>query len=251
MTSPVMPMKEELDAPAKEEPSSLPLSPSGHEADQPAPQRDGMELAPSEGDDAAPTPKGPAMCGICVAVASKYKCSRCYLPYCSVACNKTHQTNHPPDPTPEPSPKPRPSDSPAEPTGPPNPFQALDKSEKLEWLFRKYPNLPQQLLDIHTETQPPPEDLSVRIPASLMRGVPAQGNWSHEKGISRGKAALRRARQLPGEAGEAVREYCTLIMLLLDGEEAENGAQTVLQQQLAQQDADLIRQLMEVDKDRP
>lgn len=82
-----------------------------------------------------------------------------------------------------------------------------------------------------------------------MRGVSSRSGWSPEKGIGRGKAALRRARQLPGEAGEAVREYCTLISLLLS-EESQDRAETVLQQQLAQNDADMIRQLMEEEKSR-
>ncbi|KAM4060027.1 HIT zinc finger domain-containing protein [Hirsutella rhossiliensis] len=193
--------------------------------------------------------KGPTACGVCEAAAWRYKCSRCYLPYCSVACNKAHQENHPPDPKPEPVPEP-PSERPAKPTGPANPFQALDNSETLAWLFRKYPNLPQQLLDIHSATQPPPEDPSKQIPASLMQGISSRSNWSQEKGISRGKAALRRARQLPGEAGEAVREYCTLISLLLSEEEAKDSSRAMLQQQFAQQDADMIRQLMEAETSR-
>lgn len=83
-----------------------------------------------------------------------------------------------------------------------------------------------------------------------MQGISGRSNWSHEKGISSGKAALRRARQLPGEAGEAIREYCALISLLLSDEEAKDSARAVLQQRLAQQDADMIRQLMEEEKGR-
>ena len=143
-----------------------------------------------------------------------------------------------------------PSDSPVKQTGPANPFRALDNSEKLAWLFRKYPDLPQQLLDIHAATQPPPEDPSKQIPASLMRGAPRRSNWSRDKGISRGKAALRRARQLPGEAGEGVREYCTLIKLLLDEEESDDGTRAILQQKFAQEDATMIRQLIEEEKGR-
>ncbi|PHH67980.1 hypothetical protein CDD80_340 [Ophiocordyceps camponoti-rufipedis] len=237
MASPAASLQEETDATVQEEPSCLSPAPLDRK-----PEQDWTE---TEVHDAPPSPKGPTMCGVCAAVESKYKCSRCYLPYCSVACNRTHQSNHPPDPEPELSPPESPPRAPsAEPEGTPNLFGALDKSDKLEWLFRKYPNLPEQLLDIYNETQPPQDDMSARIPASLMRGVPSQGNWSCEKGISKGKAALRRARQLPGEAGEAIREYCTLIMLLVEEEEAKSGAQTVFQQQLAEQDANMIRQLM-------
>ncbi|KND94482.1 hypothetical protein TOPH_00897 [Tolypocladium ophioglossoides CBS 100239] len=195
------------------------------------------------------SPKGPTICGVCETTASKYKCPRCYLPYCSIACNKAHLENHPPDPTPEPVPEP-PSDPPVKGSGPPNPFRALDNSERLTWLFRKYPNLPQQLLDIHAATQPPPEDPSKQIPASLMQGILRRSNWSRDKGISRGKAALRRARQFPGEAGEGVREYCTLIKLLLNEEDSDDDTRAVLQQKFAQQDADIIWQLMEEEKGR-
>lgn len=83
-----------------------------------------------------------------------------------------------------------------------------------------------------------------------MQGISSRSNWSQEKGISRGKAALRRARQLPGEAGEAVREYCTLISLLLSEEDAKDSARAMLQQRFAQHDADMIRQLMEEEKSR-
>lgn len=35
------------------------------------------EAEPAKSDS---KPKGPATCGVCEAAASKYKCSRCYLP---------------------------------------------------------------------------------------------------------------------------------------------------------------------------
>ncbi|GJN74238.1 hypothetical protein PLICBS_008329 [Purpureocillium lilacinum] len=202
--------------------------------------------------------KGPTMCGVCETTVSKYKCPRCYLPYCSVACNKIHQANHPPDTKPKPEPAQAPEKAPAaslpaKPSAPSNPFSALDNSDMLTWLFRKYPDLPQQLLDIHAETQPPPEDPSKHIPASLMQGVapPRRNNWTRDQGIKKGKAALRKARQLPGKEGEGVREYCTLIRMLLNEEEADDGGATAtLQRQFAQQDADIIRELMEEEKGR-
>ncbi|KAJ6439623.1 zinc finger domain-containing protein [Purpureocillium lavendulum] len=207
-----------------------------------------------QGEDETPPKKGPAMCGVCKTTASKYKCSRCYLPYCSVACNKAHQANHPPDlkPKSEPDDEPPSASLPAKPSGPLNPFSALDNSDKLAWLFRKYPNLPQQLLDIHAETQPPPEDPSKHIPASLLQGVaaPRRNNWTRDQGIKKGKSALRKARQQPGKDGEGVREYCTLIRMLVNDGEANDGATATLQQQFAQEDADIIRQLMEEERDR-
>lgn len=179
-----------------------------------------------------------------------------------MACSKAHLANHPPD---DEKPKPKPPDDelraaalsaglPARPAAPPSPFAALENSDKLAWLFRKYPNLPQQLLDIHAETQPPPpEDASKHIPASLRHGPVKRAGWTRDKGINKGKAALRNARELPGEQGEAVREYCTLVTMLLG--EADDAAlapadapRAVLEAQHAQQDAQIIRQLMEEER---
>ncbi|PHH66637.1 hypothetical protein CDD81_6474 [Ophiocordyceps australis] len=198
-----------------------------------------IETAP---EDKSP---GPVICGVCNINSFKYKCSRCYLPYCSVACNKTHQENHPPDIKLEPRPPPKPAcDLISKTTRRDNPFQVLDDSEKLSWLFRKYPNLPQQLLDIHAASQPPPQDPSRQIPDSLNNGRSTRPQWSRDKGIQRGKAALRKARNRPGQEGEAIREYCTLISMLLN-DDKEEESRLLLQQQVKQDDAQLIRQLME------
>ncbi|ODA81029.1 hypothetical protein RJ55_03991 [Drechmeria coniospora] len=217
--------------------------------------REGQSMSMPELDDGeagAANKKGPTLCGVCEAVPSKYKCSRCYLPYCSIPCNKAHLKDHPPDSDenrPQHSTEP-PDNLTEKPTGPPNPFRALENSEKLTWLFRKYPNLPQQLLDIHATTLPPPEDVSKQIPASLMQGVPRQQtDWNRDKGIGRGKAALRRARLLPGDAGEGIREYCLLVLMLLNADE-ENKANEMLQKQFAQQDMDVIQQLMDDEQAR-
>ncbi|KAL7926638.1 hypothetical protein ACQKWADRAFT_280931, partial [Trichoderma austrokoningii] len=143
------------------------------------------------------------LCGVCKISPGKYKCSRCRLPYCSVSCSKAHQQNHPPDP-----PKEAPKPATQTPNAPPlpasidasNPFSALATSDKLQLLFQKYPNLPNQLLAIHDATQPPPDSPSAvaaakAIPASLMKGLPANSNnfgggqWNHDIGIKNGKAA--------------------------------------------------------------
>ncbi|KAM3418556.1 hypothetical protein BST61_g4533 [Cercospora zeina] len=36
----------------------------------------------------------PAICGVCHEAESKYRCPKCDIRYCSVACNKTHKTTH-------------------------------------------------------------------------------------------------------------------------------------------------------------
>ncbi|KID77744.1 Zinc finger, HIT-type, partial [Metarhizium brunneum ARSEF 3297] len=193
--------------------------------------------------------KGVTICGVCEKAASKYKCPRCYLPYCSVACNKIHKENHPPDPEPQliakpENPEPLISSSPVTLSDPANPFRALDTSEHLQRLFRKYPGLRQQLLDIHAATQPPQEAPDKRIPASLMQGVPKKSNWNHDVGIKNGKEALRRARMADGEAGEGIREYTELILHLINKRDDKDEVTAMLQQQVSQEDTKLIEQLM-------
>ncbi|KAG6190746.1 hypothetical protein E4U36_001860 [Claviceps purpurea] len=165
-------------------------------------------------------------------------------------CNKTHKENHPPDqPIPVPQPdKPVPSsngtsNSPQK-NGSLNPFRVLDTSDDLRRLFRKYPNLAEQLLTIFAATQPPEEAPDKRIPASLMQGVAKKETWNHDIGIKNGKEALRKARDLKGEAGEAVREYSELVLHLMNTGDDKGQASTVLQRQVAQEDSKLIEKLM-------
>ncbi|OAA60631.1 Zinc finger, HIT-type [Cordyceps fumosorosea ARSEF 2679] len=199
-----------------------------------------------------------SICGVCEKAAPKYKCPRCFLPYCSVACNKVHRENHPPDP----EPKPEPPQAPAPEAPPPttatsasdksNPFRVLDlASEQLQLLFTRYPNLPQQLVDIHAAMQPPSESADHNgIPASLLKGLPGKKErWNHDVGIKKGKEALRKARKADGALGEGVKEYCELIMHLMNGQ-AGDDASVLLQKQAATQDAELIERLMNEENKR-
>lgn len=143
---------------------------------------------------------------------------------CSVACNKIHRETHASEP--EPAPKPRSLVVP-----PPsateqghgidnNPFHVLESSEQLQYLFKKYPRLRDQLLDIHTATMEPPS-IKSKIPASLMKDLPKNSDtWDRDKGIANGKAALRKARRAAGEDGEALREYSELVKHFLDNPES-------------------------------
>lgn len=149
-----------------------------------------------------------------------YRCLLLSLPSCSVACNKIHRENHPADPDPAPRP-----------TSPPQllpvdvyfrgdkqagPFQILEQSEQLQFLFNKYPRLRSQLLDIHAATLEPTSAKS-KIPASLLKDLPSNGGgWNPEKGIASGKEALRKARTVAGEDGEAIREYSELVLHIMD-----------------------------------
>ncbi|KAL7933489.1 hypothetical protein V8C35DRAFT_56516 [Trichoderma chlorosporum] len=225
-------------------------------------QSNGSEMATSQGPSKQKTSSN--LCGVCDVNPGKYKCSRCRLPYCSVQCSKTHQQNHPPDPPKEePKPtnlassEPRAAGANVPPPGsidPTNPFSALATSDKLQLLFNKYPNLPNQLLEIHAATQPPPDaaDAAARaIPASLMKGLPAnngKASWNHDIGIKNGKAALRRARKASGEDGEAIREYTELILHIMNETDEKNNATAFVQRQIAEQDTALIERLLAEDR---
>lgn len=144
------------------------------------------------------------------------------------------------------------------PVDPSNPFSVLATSDKLQLLFRKYPNLPSQLLAIHAATQPPAEapDAAARaIPASLMKGLPPNNNsnsgratWNHDIGIKNGKAALRKARGASGEDGEAIREYTELILHIMNDTDDRNKAAAYVQRQIAEQDTALIERLLAEDR---
>merc|ERR1711977_816353 len=63
------------------------------------------------------TPKK-KLCGVCNENEYKYKCSRCYLPYCSIACSTIHKATHPAE-------EPKPAiELKAHPTLPPKPLVA-------------------------------------------------------------------------------------------------------------------------------
>ncbi|KAF4984624.1 hypothetical protein FZEAL_200 [Fusarium zealandicum] len=220
-----------------------------------------------QGEDNATPAATPqlSLCGVCNVNPPKYKCPRCRLPYtcsrnssqwltfpssCSVACNKIHRENHPPDPEPAPQPEqlqaPHPQNP--QPVDPSNPFRALDSSDQLRLLFRKYPNLPAQLLQIHAATLPPQESKSA-IPASLLKGLPPKKEaWNHDIGIQNGKEALRKARRALGEDGDAVREYSELILHLMNTSGAKVDIDSILRQQLTQEDNKLIESLMAQEK---
>ncbi|KAF4460847.1 zinc finger domain-containing [Fusarium albosuccineum] len=240
-----------------EEPDQT-AQPANEDPEQMRQEQASTEAVEAEGDgDATPAATSkPSLCGVCNVNPPKYKCPRCYLPYCSVACNRTHRENHPPDPEPRPQIEQSQSQPPSDtrklseplPSDSSNPFHALETSDKLRLLFQKYPNLPDQLLKIHAATLPPPETKSV-IPASLLKGLPPKKEtWNHDIGIQNGKEALRKARRADGEDGDAIREYSELILHLMNAGGAEADVGNLLRQQLAQEDTKLIERLMAHEK---
>ncbi|KAH0496422.1 hypothetical protein TgHK011_003783 [Trichoderma gracile] len=227
-------------------------------------EKDSNGNAASQGTSAQKA--GVILCCVCGSNPGKYKCSRCRLPYCSVPCSKAHQQNHPPD-APKEQPKPTNQSSSEPPAAsanvppqaaidPTNPFSVLATSDKLQLLFKKYPNLPNQLLEIHAATQPPsdgPDAAARAIPASLREGLPVntgRNAWNHDIGIKNGKAALRRARKADGEDGEAIREYTELIVHIMNETEDKNSTAAYVQRQVAEQDAALIERLLAEERRR-
>ncbi|ROT40269.1 hypothetical protein SODALDRAFT_356230 [Sodiomyces alkalinus F11] len=211
-----------------------------------------------DGEQPRATSSKTKLCGVCNETPGKYKCPRCGLPFCSVACNKTHRENHPPDPEPEskpsdagPSPQPvAMTEGPSSSHQPDNPFSVLDDSEQLRYLFRRYPNLPQQLLAISAATEPPAEAQPTSLKEAILAkaaaaGKPNQAQWNHDVGIRKGKEALRRARKAEGDAGEGVREFSELIIHLTSQGARSEETGSLLRSRAAQRDADLIKRLLE------
>ncbi|KAL6861049.1 hypothetical protein J3F83DRAFT_230496 [Trichoderma novae-zelandiae] len=268
-------------APSDKAAAALPVSDNGaneeqtHVSEARADANQQQQSNDHDGDSAGrAASQGPAiqkpsavLCGVCGSNPGKYKCSRCRLPYCSVPCSKAHQQNHPPD---APKDEPRPTDqSSSEPPAasanvslqggaidPANPFSVLATSDKLQLLFKKYPNLPNQLLEIHAATQPPsdgPDAAARAIPASLREGLPVntgRNAWNHDIGIKNGKAALRRARKADGKDGEAIREYTELILHIMNETEDKNSTAAYVQRQIAEQDTALIERLLAEERRR-
>lgn len=173
---------------------------------------------------------------------------------CSVACFRTHKENHPPD-----LPRPTPVPTAAQETTPnqkktrkrKHPFSVLDDSPELARLFNTYPFLPARLNRIHAETLQPKDQQLGRggLPWNLSQTPGDQSKipkWSHDTGLKRGKRALRNARCDPSEVGDAVREYCELVLFLLAREKnAEGDVRDIVRKQVTQMDVKLIEKLIE------
>ncbi len=171
---------------------------------------------------------------------------------CSAACSKVHRENHPPPDETRPQQQEQKSNS-AAPAEPAHPFSVLDDSAELRQLFARYPKLPARLQRIHEATLPPKDDdgMAAKSAGGLPWKLDGRGRhqrrqpWTHDVGLQRGQMALRDARTDPGEDGDAVREYCALVLHLLNKE-----ATAVVRSAVAAQDAKLIEQLMQSEMER-
>lgn len=193
---------------------------------------------------------------------------------CSVACNRIHRDNHPPDAPAEETKPALPGTSavsslPPKPTPPPHPFQVLDDAPELKYLFEKYPTLPARLKRIYEATQPPSArnggannkavsipGLPVRLPNNNSNNKGGRGGrnnknneiWTKEKGLREGQKALRRARVDPSEDGDAVRAYCELVTHLLAREAESGGGAAATSAKASPNDGDaLVREELTVE----
>lgn len=135
----------------------------------------------------------------------------------------------------------------------------LDNSPELERLFQKYPSLPARLGSIHNATLPPKDEQQSQQPNGRGGGLPwtlaqtpgyqsKKPRWTHDTGLKRGKEALRKARTDPGEDGDAVREYCELVLYLLSNKHNTDVHVTdVVREQVSKEDVQLIEQLIQAE----
>lgn len=200
------------------------------------------------------------VCGVCEKEPSKYKCPHCTLAYCSVPCSRIHKVAHTPSSLP-PKPPPAATRHAAPRPGRQHPFSVLDDSPELRSLFKKYPTLPSTLDRIHTATLPPKKEPGTRgglpwklsdVDSGLLDGTGRSGGgkkkneiWSQDVGLSRGRAALRKARMDPSEDGDGVREYCELVLYLLSRTSGKDEATAMVSREYTQEEIKLIETLQQ------
>jgi hypothetical protein len=140
---------------------------------------------------------------------------------CSVACNKIHQQNHPPDTEPPKTAEPSHVYVPLEDAkpDPTNKYSFLDNSEEMKKLCAKYPHLPELLMKIGDAAEP---DQPAPGQGFMKQGPrPDDATWRRDQGKTRGRAALNRAMMAPGSNGDAIREYHEVVLHFLA---KKNGA---------------------------
>ncbi|KAH6682940.1 hypothetical protein B0J14DRAFT_467844 [Halenospora varia] len=177
-------------------------------------------------------PSKSKLCGVCNEKDSRYKCSRCYLPYCSIACSSTHKATHPPQETvPKPVDKSPPKINSRIPqagtVGYRGPFCALDESKELQALFKIYPQLKSQLENIYAATLSPTEGSQPELSHGHRKKSGKADFWDRDRGLQNGIHALNKLRNTCGEDGEGVREFSRLILQIVSGEENLTAAEAI------------------------
>ncbi|KAJ9142301.1 hypothetical protein NKR19_g7245 [Coniochaeta hoffmannii] len=215
---------------------------------------------PQEGAATARQPgKSQRICGVCDKEPGKYKCPRCGMYYCSVPCSKAHKANHPPDPPPPPQATPAPQISRTKrPHEPEDPYSVLlDHRSDLERLFAKYPNLESDLIQIERATLPPLDSFPPAAGGLPTRYQPPQQHqrqqepWTRQVGLKKGAAALKKARMDPSEDGDAVREYCELVLHLLSTsrQRRDSEALDVVRRETVDEERGVIKRLIKMEEE--
>ncbi|PMD45053.1 hypothetical protein L207DRAFT_419257 [Hyaloscypha variabilis F] len=188
------------------------------------------------------------LCGVCNKKEWKYKCTRCYLPSCSLVCSTVHKATHPAleakpaETIPESKPQscaanPRPGTVAA--AGFKGPFAALDHSKELRLLFKVYPKLPALLNEINAATLRPLEEVDDLPQNGYVKGKKEQP-WTFDRGLEKGREALNRAR----DRDEGVREYSKLILQILSGDAGISAAEMV-EKELREENSKIIETLLQ------
>ncbi|KAK8129549.1 hit finger domain protein [Apiospora kogelbergensis] len=178
----------------------------------------------------APMIPAERICISCEKEDGKYKCTKCAR--CSLPCSKAHREIHDNEPQP---PSAGESGNAADSSG-----QGDDEPEgghsPLTKLFKKYPNLQQQLRAIADATDPPPKDDK----SGSGRFNPARPQQQEAGAVD--------ARDRHAD-GEGLREYCELFKHEM-AQKAEQGEDpdAAFRRRAAEHDAEVIRKLMEEEK---
>ncbi|KAK3397287.1 hypothetical protein B0T20DRAFT_253906 [Sordaria brevicollis] len=235
---------------------------------------------PNSDAESSPKPakKEVKQCGICQAQPGKYRCPRCPVMYCSIACNKIHKENHPP-PTQEPAKPSQPATQQRPAPSKPDPLAfLLPHTHHITRLLTKYPHLESRIEHILSQTLPPannPQGLAINPDtgfATTASGLPikvpgyasSSGKsymkkdnqpWSKEVGLRRGAAALKRARMDPTETGDGVRELCETVLWLLKAQERgelpsapgqpANDVTQFVREEVVREEQEVVKRLLE------
>ncbi|PBP20467.1 zinc finger (HIT type) family protein [Diplocarpon rosae] len=226
----------------------------GDKSVSPATVEEEAPKIPEESPSPLVTPVVPKkLCSICNQDEPKYKCSRCYLPYCSVACSTLHKATHPaeePKPAaefkeePEPqtrneSPRPGTVDGAAK-VSLREPFAALDDSEELQSLFRQYPRLRTLLNRIEKATQKPMDANTIQTQNSSKR---KEQPWNPERGLQKGIQVLTDLRNTGSKDGKAIREFSTVILRILSQQEGVS-ARDAVEKEVAAENQKFVEKLL-------
>lgn len=212
------------------------------------------ESRPAESDTLDKSPpsnvKKKAICGVCTTRESRYKCSKCYLLFCSLDCSKIHAAKHPTSPSPNTLLKPsslgiKASDNSKQQPKSIGPFAPLDESKDLQRLFMLYPNLPNVLDKIHEATLPPSiNSLSNSYIATGRSGRDKkEKSWTSDIGLQKGVKALHAAQGTGDIDSEGVREYIQLVLNIVHGNSEESAAEQI-RRELLEHDNKIIEGLL-------